>query len=521
METFLAHLWITTVSMSAVAAVMAAVFPLLASRYSPKCLFYAWLVAALGFLIPVRPRLDLALLPLAFPADFLSENTASTLYPVIFGVWLAGCVIFLVVCAAKYSRFVKMVRRWSADVTDTQTLDVFHNVKREMKIRRPVALKTCAGVTSPMMFGFFSPTVLLPETEITAQELHFVFRHELTHFRRGDLWWRAAVMLALALHWFNPVVYLIARRVKAYGEISCDAAVLRSAPAADRQRYAETIIRLMRGGRRVTVPENPVRPGGSMPLANRFHSRKAELKTRIFSIMDTTQRRAGRVMLAGVAAVTLLTGTLFMHPAQESGSVPQGRMVAQAEIPKNPTPEPVFEPVFETAVAESHENATENRVFVKNEHAVHVQTLENQSEMAETVTETVEIYEETVEESFISEETAEETFIVIRRELPAEEPPVVIDIPAKRSWGEVFSPGQMVEVRPGQTLLTEAEVRELVFAAVPEDSGGVVIFKTQVTQDYEQLVYEGMLYKNGVIHEFILDAFSGEIYAWHEREPGQ
>lgn len=431
---------------------------------------------------------------------------------------------------AKYGHFLKMVRRWSADVTDTQTLDVFHKVKREMNIRRPVALKTCAGVTSPMMFGFLSPVVLLPEVEIPVKELEWVLRHELTHFRRGDLWWRAAVMLSLALHWFNPMVYLIARRVKAFGEISCDAEVLRSAPATHRQRYAETILCLMRSGSRrpVSVAENTRAGGETTALASRFHSKKEELKARIFSIMDTTQRRAGRVMLAGVAAVTLLTGTLFMHPAPEGAPLPmpQSRMVAKNEILPVRTeisvPEPVFVVAKEeagekneentvTVETESREEITESHFFVKNELATHVQAQESQS----VVTESVETAAETVAE----EETFQETLVVVRRELPAEGPPVVIDIPAKRSWGEVFAPGQMVEVPAGQTLLTETEVRELVFAMTPEASEGVVVFKTQVTQDYEQLVYEGMLYKNGKIHEFIMDAFTGDIYTWHERTP--
>ena len=60
-----------------------------------------------------------------------------------------------------------------------------------------------------MIVGAIKPTLLLPELELTAEQLSLVFRHELIHYRRRDIWYKLLLMLANAIHWFNPMVWLM------------------------------------------------------------------------------------------------------------------------------------------------------------------------------------------------------------------------------------------------------------------------------------------------------------------------
>ncbi len=541
MQVFLAFLWMTTVRMTAVAAVMAVISPRLAPRYAPKWFFYGWLMVALGFLIPIHGGFSLNLIPVTLPVRFLSAGGTAELFSAgVFSVWLAGGLVFLFWNGMRYRRFLKMVWRWSADVTDARTLGLLHAVKSEMGIRREVALRTCGGVSSPMMYGFFSPVILLPELEIPEEKLEFILRHELTHFRRGDLWWKAAVLMGTAIHWFNPVIYGVARRVNAYCEISCDTQVMKNATLAHRQRYAETIIHVMRGGEKWLRKSRDGEKNQAV-AGSGFSQGARGLKSRMFAIMDGTPHRAGHVFLAGVAAFILCSGMLFTH----TGGQP--RMVAKNDVQMPGSdftpragfvPQEIFVPVPEMDARiqpEGDEPEVNSESHAADWWVIPQREMENTAEKDVLETPPVPAFPQTLavhtppapgmetelKTDAPPENEIQETVIVVRRELPAEGPSVVIDIPAQRPWDEVFSPGQMVQAPQGMCLLGADEVRERVFAQVPEESQGIVVFQARLAQDYEQLVYEGMLFKNGKIHTFLMDAFTGEIFMWHEKIPGE
>ena len=71
----------------------------------------------------------------------------------------------------------------------------------------------------------------------------FIFRHELTHYKHGDLWLKLLLLAARCLHWFNPLVHLIARFAQEDIEAACDDAVVRGHDGAYRRAYGETILR--------------------------------------------------------------------------------------------------------------------------------------------------------------------------------------------------------------------------------------------------------------------------------------
>ena len=88
-----------------------------------------------------------------------------------------------------------------------------------------------------MIVGAIKPTLLLPEMELTAEQLSLVFRHELIHYRRRDIWYKLLLMLANAIHWFNPMVWLMVHAADRDLELSCDEAVVAGRDEAYREEY--------------------------------------------------------------------------------------------------------------------------------------------------------------------------------------------------------------------------------------------------------------------------------------------
>jgi len=59
-----------------------------------------------------------------------------------------------------------------------------------------------------MLVGLLKSTLILPVEIYTPAELRMIITHELVHFKRHDVWFKAILLVTAAVHWFNPFVYL-------------------------------------------------------------------------------------------------------------------------------------------------------------------------------------------------------------------------------------------------------------------------------------------------------------------------
>ncbi|WP_242835390.1 M56 family metallopeptidase [Desulfitobacterium sp. PCE1] len=215
-------------------------------------------------------------------------------------VWLAGMIAFLVYHTVKHYRFMKMTKRWCETITDEQILSLFQNLKAELGISKQINLYQCLSIGTPMLIGFFQPKILLPTTKFPKDELRFILNHELVHYKRKDLWYRCLVLSAKAIHWFNPLVYLMAKAIDALCEMSCDAEVVRSIDVDMRQQYSEAIIGVVQYQSKVKTA-----------LSTSFYGGKKGMKERISLIMDAGKKRVGVIIAYAILLLTLSTGVAF------------------------------------------------------------------------------------------------------------------------------------------------------------------------------------------------------------------
>ena len=143
-------------------------------------------------------------------------------------------------------RFQSYLHRWAKPLEDPVFLP---GLTRELGLRQPVRLLTCPGVKGPMMTGLFAPTVILPEELPPKEDLWFILRHELTHFKRRDILYKALLLCANLLHWFNPLTWVLLRAAEGDLERCCDDDVVKGLPPEDRARYGQVILDAVRSGR--------------------------------------------------------------------------------------------------------------------------------------------------------------------------------------------------------------------------------------------------------------------------------
>lgn len=128
------------------------------------------------------------------------------------------------------------------------TLRLRYRVREGMRLRENIWL--CDAVTSPFLLGILRPRIYLP-SGMDERQMDYVLAHEHAHLRRGDHIWKPLGYLLLAVHWFNPLVWvaywLFCRDI----ETACDERVVRSMGVEDKKAYSMALLTCSQGRRMV------------------------------------------------------------------------------------------------------------------------------------------------------------------------------------------------------------------------------------------------------------------------------
>ena len=214
-------------------------------------------------------------------------------------LWLAGAAGSLLWHAVAYAAFSRGVRT-SLVPPGPEELAVFEGLRRGGRVR----LATSSLVDTPMLMGLLRPVVVLPQNgpSLSRQALSTVLRHELTHHRRGDVFYKWLVVLATALHWFNPLVHWLGKRIALDCELSCDESVLAALAPEERVGYGDMLLALA-ARRRL--------PAGV--TATTLCEEKRQLKARLQGILGYRKPTRGTLLLAlalGMALACCACGVL-------------------------------------------------------------------------------------------------------------------------------------------------------------------------------------------------------------------
>ncbi|WP_395737117.1 M56 family metallopeptidase [Prosthecobacter sp.] len=128
-----------------------------------------------------------------------------------------------------------------------ELLDTLAQIASEVRLSCVPRVLIAPAVSSPAVTGLLRPTLLLPaefDHEFTPAEARLVLKHELMHIKRGDLPLNALMCVLMALHWFNPLLWIAFFKVRADREAACDAQVLHDAPSERRIAYGHALLKV-------------------------------------------------------------------------------------------------------------------------------------------------------------------------------------------------------------------------------------------------------------------------------------
>lgn len=224
----------------AIAALIMLLSPLTGKRYAAKWRFWIWAVLALRLLIPINfipasgsvpeepamqaqvqpapieprpaayPRIELTIPenltePIATPERAPEEEPAVKLpeitpLGVIAAVWAFGAALCFAVQIADFLMLRHRIIKYGAALTESGASVCFEEACAEMAITKKPRLMLCKKAPSPMIIGFLKPRLVLTRDDGSDEQLRFIIRHELIHYKRRDVWFKLLFALAVSVH---------------------------------------------------------------------------------------------------------------------------------------------------------------------------------------------------------------------------------------------------------------------------------------------------------------------------------
>ena len=214
--------------------------------------------------------------------------------------WIVGALAFAGWQGWKYAAFRRMLKRNSRKVRDTALLDDYYSLCHDMGLEKCPVLYFCGALHSPLCMGLFRQGIYINSEDREPGDMRLILKHELTHCKRRDLWFKALLLLVRTMHFFNPFVHWMARLAERDMEYSCDVSVMQDCSLEERQAYSMAILRTVREGQQ----------NGAV-LTTAFSGGKKELKTRFENIFDMGVKKRGTVLFTA-AALAVCCGTAFV-----------------------------------------------------------------------------------------------------------------------------------------------------------------------------------------------------------------
>ena len=316
---------ITSFAGSALAVVISLFRPVTKKIFGYSWHYYIWLCVLFVMLIPVRFNVNPIPMPLITtqPVQMQQESlgkqpettenivqtdtaqktqllqkatviwnkTVNNQISVLAYLWLIGAISLMLLNVARYINLNIKIRK-TGELISCPEISKYTD--------RKINVRVWENVASPFMTGIVKPTLILPKTELSSEQLHNILRHEMTHFKRHDILYKWFAEFVKCVHWFNPISWYVSKQIMTECEISCDMVVTKNMSDSEEMSYINTILSLL-----------PTTKPIGFGLTTQMASSKKILKRRFIMIRDKKKTNKFVAIISVVIAVVVLSAAVF------------------------------------------------------------------------------------------------------------------------------------------------------------------------------------------------------------------
>ena len=218
---------------------------------------------------------------LSKPSNIVRRSNPITLQEILIAVWLLGFIISICRYFISYFRFKKKICGF----------DVHENIDGVEVVKSPL-------VASPLVFGFFKPTLAIPEIEMNEDDYNLAIKHEMVHYKHHDSWFKLFAVIVNSICWFNPITYFMVNLIGEACEYACDEQVTKEMDIADKKQYSTMILSMV-------CQSSPA-------LSSNMVKNKKQLKRRFEMIMKKKRFSVLRTALCTVLMLALTCGSIVL-----------------------------------------------------------------------------------------------------------------------------------------------------------------------------------------------------------------
>lgn len=327
-----------SVSGSILALLLLALKPFIKNRFSNTWQYYIWIIIIFRFLLPITAEVNF----LGYTAQYIEnsisvtaqtpgqfnpkseseilidgetwlqtlqkadavaptrQNIGKAIQDNIWLIWATGMLMMFFYKVISYNAFVRFVKIRAELVTDPVLLDIYRAELVSAKVKRKIPLKLNDRIGSPMLVGMIRPILVIPSLEASSDNLKYILRHELTHYRRGDILYKWLAQLTKCVHWFNPLVYMISKQIDQSCELSCDEVIVKCLDVTGRKGYGDALIASLK------AQENY----SAFVVTMTMSDNKERLKERLNAIMSFQRKSKLTIAVSAVVTCILIFGAM-------------------------------------------------------------------------------------------------------------------------------------------------------------------------------------------------------------------
>ena len=216
-------------------------------------------------------------------------------------LWICGGAVIVIIQLVRWAG-AGFLASMASSIEDEGQLKAAERIRADLQLRKPVALLRSEMTAVTMAWGIRRPCIVLPADSAnwSLERVEAVLQHEFAHIKRNDNMLHLLAVVVSALFWFNPLVWIVMRRLNYEREVACDDQVLNSGIFAS--SYARHLMDL---NVRLTGPK-------SEKIIPAVMAHSSNIKRRLLSILDPKVNR--RPLKPAVAAACLLVIIAFAMP---------------------------------------------------------------------------------------------------------------------------------------------------------------------------------------------------------------
>ncbi len=239
---------------------------------------------------------------------------------IVLALWLAGAGLTGAAVLLSNLRFGLGLRRRRKKLELADGLSVGAHIVRPNEpgrytaggqcppLQTEISVYVAEGLPSPCLFGVLRPAVYLnPGAAEDETALRHVLAHELTHYAHFDHIWSALRCLALALHWYNPLVWLAVGLSKQDGELACDQGAVERLGEGERIPYGRTLVDM--------VAARSLRPADLLSCSTAMTGGERSVKARVLALVKKPET-VKTALFAAAALVALAAVFVFAGRGQ-------------------------------------------------------------------------------------------------------------------------------------------------------------------------------------------------------------